>query len=117
MQELLQCTQCDTKWERERTRGRKPLICPSCFEINLKEGQTTFCSKAIKKELIKKELIKIEVDFKYPSVSYWFCPDCNQTLIVHVGLNHTPVHVCKAKRNMSIAMQETNRKELKEIAV
>jgi len=112
MRELLQCTQCDAKWEREKTRGRKPLVCPSCFQINLKEGQTTFCSK-----VIKKDLTEIEVDFKYPSISYWFCPDCNQTLIVHVGLNYTPVHVCKAKRNMLTVMQETNRKELKEIAI
>lgn len=28
--ETLVCESCDSKWERERVRGRKPKVCPSC---------------------------------------------------------------------------------------
>lgn len=30
MKESLVCTQCGQTWKRERSRGRKPLLCPSC---------------------------------------------------------------------------------------
>jgi len=110
MKETLQCTQCDAKWERTRVRGRKPVVCPECAQINIEEGQGVACHKVVKEQLVKS-------DFKYPSVSYWFCPDCNQTLTVHVGLDYIPSHNCRVKRNMPIAMQRTNRKELKEITI
>jgi len=108
MREVLQCTQCDVRWERERVRGRKPIVCPECAQINLEEKQ-----REVRPKIIEENSIKI--DCKYPSVSYWFCADCNQTLTVHVGLNYAPTHSCKVKRNALTAMQKTSRKELKEI--
>ncbi len=28
MKEKLECARCEQKWEREITRGRKPIFCP-----------------------------------------------------------------------------------------
>jgi len=109
MKETLQCTQCDAKWERTRARGRKPVVCPECAQINEKEEQSGNSSKKIVKEDFA------SVDYKYPSISYWFCSHCDQTLTVHVGLNYTPSHNCKVKRNLPIAMEKTSRQELKKI--
>jgi len=30
MKETLTCTQCEKRWRREKTRGRKPHLCPKC---------------------------------------------------------------------------------------
>ena len=32
MKETLTCTTCSKKWKRERSRGRKPHLCPSCIK-------------------------------------------------------------------------------------
>jgi hypothetical protein len=34
MKEQLTCTQCAKNWRREKTRGRKPTVCPKCIKTN-----------------------------------------------------------------------------------
>lgn len=36
MKETLTCTQCEKRWRRERSRGRKPHLCPKCVKANAK---------------------------------------------------------------------------------
>lgn len=38
MKELLTCAQCEKRWRREKTRGRKPTICPKCTKAALKQS-------------------------------------------------------------------------------
>jgi len=109
MKETLQCTQCDAKWERTRARGRKPVVCPKCAQFNASEEQSeTFSKKTVKEDLVR-------IDYKYPPVSYWFCSHCGQTLTVHIPIDYAPIHNCKPKRNLPIAMEKTSRQELKKI--
>lgn len=110
MKEKLDCTQCDKKWERQKTRGRKPIVCPECAEINANEEATQKTSSYVP---IEKDTEKTE--YTYPPVSYWMCPNCDQTISVHVGLNHVPIHPCKIKRNQMLAFVQTTRQRLKEV--
>lgn len=32
MRETLKCEQCEKNWRREKTRGRKPKLCPKCLK-------------------------------------------------------------------------------------
>jgi len=50
MEEYLICTQCSTKWSRLKTRGRKPLLCPSCINPDIK-------SSSLSPEKVKKSKI------------------------------------------------------------
>lgn len=36
MKEQLTCTECNKKWKREKTRGRKPHQCPKCVKAEQK---------------------------------------------------------------------------------
>jgi len=110
MKETLECTQCDIKWERKKTRGRKPIVCPSCAEVNAQEENSA--KTKLYKPSIEQES---EVECKYPAVSHWICDICEQTVSVHIGLNYPPVHNCRLKRNQVITMQQTTRQKLKEI--
>lgn len=112
MKEILECTQCDKKWERERTRGRKPIVCPQCAQINAEEAKSQENVVSVEKTTKQKE-----VNYTYSPVSYWMCPNCDQTISVHVGLNYIPMHPCRLKRNQYIPFVQTTRKELKEIAI
>jgi hypothetical protein len=39
MKETLTCTQCEKRWKRERSRGRKPNFCPKCVKDQNKKIQ------------------------------------------------------------------------------
>ena len=110
MKETLECTQCDKKWERKRARGRKPIVCPECADFNQeqeaeqKKNTTTAVQESHE-----------SVSYTFPPVSYWMCPNCDQTISVHVGLNHVPIHPCKIKRNQMLAFVQTTRQRLKEV--
>lgn len=108
MKEILQCTQCDIKWERKKTRGRKPVVCPECAKLNAQEQANQKYTPTTKENLSP-------VKYAYPPVSYWVCDVCSQTLSVHIGLNYAPIHNCRLKRNQPVALQQTSRKTLKEI--
>lgn len=112
MKETLECTQCDKKWERQKARGRKPIVCPECAEVNAQEEASQKTSSYVSSQEDKEQIA-----YTYPPVSYWMCQNCDQTISVHVGLNHIPIHPCRLKRNQYIAFTQTTRKELKEIAV
>jgi len=36
MKETLTCTQCEKRWRREKSRGRKPHLCPKCVKATTK---------------------------------------------------------------------------------
>jgi hypothetical protein len=40
MKETLTCTQCNSNWKREVSRGRKPVLCPKCLKQSLKSHST-----------------------------------------------------------------------------
>lgn len=110
MKEILECTQCDKKWERKKARGRKPVICPDCVSFNEEQE-----AEQRQQPVSFIEQNYESVNYTFPSVSYWMCPNCDQTISVHVGLNYVPLHPCKTKRNQMLALVQTTRQGLKEI--
>jgi len=110
MKETLECTQCDKKWERKKVRGRKPVVCPDCASFNEEQ-------EAEQKQEVVASIEKSHesVTYTFPPVSYWMCPNCDQTISVHVGLNYVPIHPCKTKRNQMLAFVQTTRQRLKEV--
>jgi len=112
MKETLECTQCDKKWERKKARGRKPVVCPDCSDFNQEQA-----SEQKQHTVVTVQEDHEPIHYTFPPVSYWMCPNCDQTISVHVGLNHVPIHPCKLKRNQMLAFVQTTRQRLKEITV
>lgn len=112
MKETLECTQCDKKWERKKVRGRKPIFCPECFEYNKEQED-----EQKKHVVVRVQESNDSTSYTFPPVSYWMCPNCDQTISVHVGLNYVPIHPCRLKRGQMLAFVQTTRQGLKEAAV
>lgn len=112
MKELLECTQCDKKWERVKSRGRKPIVCPDCFKIN--KQQETEQNEQKESKVIVSSVLSEPVQTRFSPVSYWMCPNCDQTISVHVGIDHIPIHPCPLKRNQMLALEQTTKKRIKQ---
>lgn len=110
MKETLECTQCDKKWERKKARGRKPVVCPDCADFNQEQA-----SEQKQQTVVTAQENYEPTNYTFPPVSYWMCPNCDQTISVHVGLNHVPIHPCKFKRSQMLAFVQTTRQRLKEV--
>jgi len=66
MKETLTCTQCEKRWRRERSRGRKPHLCPKCTKaaanIQPKKKAVVEVAEVSKKKKFRKvEPKRIEV--------------------------------------------------------
>jgi len=53
MKELLTCTKCERRWRREKTRGRKPVVCPKCVKAATKKAATPEKKTAVQVEQVK----------------------------------------------------------------
>ena len=98
MQEKLECSRCEQKWERERCRGRKPLFCPACVALQIQEEGDQ--PKVVKPLKIVEESLKV-YQFFIPGPSEWVCDYCDQTLKVSVGVTDVPIHCCYWRRSLS----------------
>lgn len=97
--EKLECSRCEQKWERNKSRGRKPLFCPSCVALQAEEENSQ--PKKITKPLkVFQESIKV-YKFFIPGPSEWVCDHCDETLKVLVGLTDVPMHCCNRRRSLS----------------
>ena len=117
MKEKLQCTQCDAFWERERARGRKPIVCPECAEINNAE-EAEWVSTQVSSKSVEVEESQSNKTYKFyiPPVSHWYCDSCDTTLSAHVGIIEIPTHSCKNKRNEVRHLLQKIRKKQKELS-
>lgn len=101
--EVLTCIQCSSTWNRQKARGRKPKICPSCISTL---------------EKIEDEEEDIEVPVvvaeepppsktKYKAGTKWKCPTCNVSIKINIGINEPPTHPCqkKLKRVLPLELQ------------
>lgn len=94
--EELFCESCKKVWNRQKTRGRKPKICPDCVPQLVVQHDDN--------DEEDNDLLDIPVaeepppdPTKYPAPSKWYCPVCSVTLKTYVGLNQPPTHPCKKK--------------------
>ena len=124
MKETLTCTQCEKRWRRERSRGRKPHLCPKCVKASTKTQskkvvevvEVTKVKKArkIAAKIIQassnkdKENTELSVgkvfSYYHPSDdklkeetkggSKWKCKHCGYTLSVKFSVSAVPTHKC-----------------------
>lgn len=108
--EKLECTRCEQKWEREKARGRKPLFCPSCAEIN-KQEENEYIEKAlVKKTEPIQESTKV-YKFYIPAPSVWECDQCDISVKVNVGLTEIPTHACPKRRGIASPLAQKTREK------
>jgi hypothetical protein len=113
MKEKLECTRCEQKWERERARGRKPLFCPACAEINAQE-EAEYVQKPALKVVEPIESSTKVYKFYIPGPSQWLCDHCDTTLKVSVGITELPMHPCAKRRSMSFPLIQKVRQDAQE---
>lgn len=101
MQEKLECSRCEQKWERERCRGRKPLFCPACVALQIQEDGDQ--PKVVKPLKVVEESLRV-YRFYISGPSEWVCDHCDQTLKVSVGVTDVPMHSCHKRRSLSYSM-------------
>lgn len=119
MKETLTCSSCKKNWKREKSRGRKPVFCPSCTKkiVNSKPEKVVKKEVQLKTEQPKSEIVSISKDeFKIKNIisqvyrdyypenkdlieetkngSHWHCPRCRQDLVIHVPVCAVPTHHC-----------------------
>lgn len=116
MKEKLECARCEQKWERERARGRKPIFCPECAEINAQEEIEHTNSPVVK---TAKTIEDFDRTYKFyiPAPSQWLCDHCDATLKVNVGVIEVPMHLCTKRRSMSFPFIQKARQSAKLLSI
>jgi|688.fasta_scaffold433807_3 hypothetical protein len=126
MQESLVCSVCEKTWKRNKTRGRKPTVCPKCLKSSIqvsepKQKQPNQKSKAKISESIKSivdDKKTSDVTYKqiykslYPkdpsfeelrestkNGSIWKCQACANIIRLDVAVTAIPTHKCNPNSN------------------
>lgn len=123
MNESLTCTSCSKVWKRERTRGRKPLLCPKCVkeqspDVPVKPTSRKVVAKPISKPTstpVQEVQTKTKSDLTLSQVisslnpkrsdsaalaestkngSVWQCPSCKSITELFISVNDIPTHRC-----------------------
>ncbi len=111
MKETLTCTVCDKKWQRVRTRGRKPVVCPECFAKETADNEELIATPKVETHntdldpSIKSVLCNVystyyptDVNVKQITQSKsnvkWVCPQCNYKMTSLIPLVAAPLHKC-----------------------
>lgn len=87
----LTCASCGVEWNRQKTRGRKPKVCPDCIIKPV---------EAVEEDLIEDIPLSPEprrARTKYPPNTKWLCRSCQVTVKVCVGINDEPTHKCQKR--------------------
>lgn len=117
MEEQLVCSICQTQWNRIRTRGRKPIVCPDCIS----SGNTFIPTPQVSNSAIpntEKSNDNQSSDFGGLSLSKihsllhpkplnhqdmlestkngskWKCPGCASIVTLLVPVTAVPTHKC-----------------------
>ncbi len=121
MNETLTCTVCDKKWQRVRTRGRKPVVCPACAAQETIDNQELMITPKIESTSldidsdIKNVLCSVyntyypkDVNVKNITQSKsnvkWVCPKCNYKMTTVIPLVAAPLHKCSKNTSSLIEL-------------
>lgn len=111
MNETLICTACDKKWQRVRTRGRKPVLCPTCTAQQVSHNQEPLVSSIVETDNANfvsdiKSIVCNVYNTYYPrdvvvyklteskSKVNWVCHYCGYEMISVIPLTAVPLHRC-----------------------
>lgn len=123
MKESLVCTACERTWKRERTRGRKPILCPTCSvpseiktplktskaspRVAVPVSQIPQVVTSVEPENNKKLTLSKVIQSIHPKSkdaeelaestkngSTWKCPTCGYIITLYVSVSDIPTHRC-----------------------
>ena len=93
------CGSCGVKWNRQKTRGRKPKVCPNCVIKYI---------DVIKKDATEETPLPSEsrrTRTKYPPNTKWLCHSCQVTVKIGIGINEEPTHKCQKRLNKVFSLE------------
>lgn len=117
MEEQLTCSVCQKSWNRIKTRGRKPLVCPNCISAGTtfiptststpsptsESKSTTSNTSSVLSQLSVSKIHgmmhpkppnHLDILESTKKGSTWKCPGCGAILTMMVGITATPTHRC-----------------------
>lgn len=104
--EKLICQKCRKEWERVPSRGRKPVLCPSCLSSSksttvLKKVETKIPHNQSASNLQPSE----SEPFPYPAPTKWLCSSCGASVQILVDLKYAPTHHCAKRLRRLFALE------------
>jgi hypothetical protein len=88
----LTCSSCSIEWNRQKTRGRKPKVCPDCTIKPIDEVEEEDPTEDIP---LSPEPRRAKT--KYPPNTKWLCHSCQATVKIGIGINEEPTHKCQKR--------------------
>lgn len=115
MKESLICSKCSKTWKRERSRGRKPHLCPTCLKS---QSSISISSIAIPSSSRKPKASKVlsvvprtkekeKPVFNPPS--RWQCSSCLVYVITEVVIYEPPTHSCKKRLKKTYPLEKVSK--------
>lgn len=111
MKEKLTCTQCQKTWSREKTRGRKPILCPKCATQTQPEPEPE-TTQPESEEISAAQVYQYyhptdkQVAQSTKGGSTWQCR-CGYTYTTKFSLSAIPTHKC-TENGKSIQMKRAD---------
>lgn len=109
MEESLVCTICKKSWKRQRSRGRKPKICPSCIsldsslDLSSRPSPPSPSSPTHSSEIPVGKIYQAfhpkpsnykELLESTKNGSTWKCPGCGHVIKINMAITSPPTHKC-----------------------
>lgn len=104
--ETLTCIKCTKSWNRQKVRGKKPKLCPSCKESeSLQLTQSDDPEDQIDYDIPLTEE-EPPPPTKYKPGSKWICNNCKAYVKVGVGINNPPTHACRKRMRKIFPLEQ-----------
>lgn len=97
--DTLICSSCGITWNRQKTRGRKPKVCPDCTIKPIDDIE----QDSIEDIPLSPEPPRAKT--KYPPNTKWLCHSCKATIKVGIGIDQEPTHKCQKRGNRVISLE------------
>ena len=103
--ETLVCSSCSKRWKRQKTRGRKPVVCPKCLSASVPNKGSSSSVKQKSEPSQQRQISKKDDSIKYPVPSHWVCKSCLVSVKIHVRLEYPPIHLCKKRLSKEFPLE------------
>ena len=97
--DTLTCSSCGVEWNRQKTRGRKPKVCPDCTIRPIDDTE---------EDLVENIPLSPEpprAKTKYPPNTKWICHSCLVSVKICIGINQEPTHKCQKRANRILSLE------------
>lgn len=102
--EILTCTVCSSEWERIRTRGRKPVMCPDCVQAATPPLEIDYEDEDEDLNPSTPDFVDMS-HYAYPPKSKWRCKHCEIRFEICVAMDYAPAHRCSKRAGRFLAFE------------